>query len=67
MLEKWQVIILDDDLPFFHHHDKLDMMDESEELPFQLPECKVSKMFQQHVNCIWIISKHTPENIDILN
>eukprot|EP00434_Breviolum_minutum_P008738 symbB.v1.2.007703.t1/scaffold477.1/size198972/2 len=30
-----EVIILDDDLPFFHHHDKLDMMDESEELPFQ--------------------------------
>jgi len=31
-----EVIILDEDLPSFHHcHDKLDMIDESEELPFE--------------------------------
>jgi len=31
-----EVIILDEDLPSFHHcHDNLDMIDESEELPFE--------------------------------
>ena len=43
-----QVIILDEDLPSFHHcHDKLDMIDESEELPFEFLACKTSKKMRK--------------------